>query len=117
MTDHDTARLNSQPLNRQAADILSCNRMPWSPEQEVAALALLRHALEKGALETPTIEEPMLLLARLEADPQEAMRLLTESAPGETFEIDLDPDPDQAAAQLLEEIVASLRAQTATPPL
>jgi hypothetical protein len=92
-------------------------RSAWSPEQEVAALALLRQALEKGALETPTIEEPMLLLARLEADPQEAMRLLTESAPGETFEIDLDPDPDQAAAQLLEEIVASLRAQTATPPL
>jgi hypothetical protein len=117
MTGHDTARLNSQPLNQQAADILSRNRMPWSPEQEVAALALLRQALEKGALETPTIEEPMLLLARLEADPQEAMRLLTESAPGETFEIDLDPDPDQAAAQLLEEIVASLRAQTATPPL
>jgi hypothetical protein len=45
------------------------------------------------------------------------MRLLTESAPGETYRIDLDPDPDQAAAQLLEELVASLRAQTATPPL
>ena len=28
-----------------------------------------------------------------------------------------DEDPDQAAAQLLEEIVASLRAQSATPPL
>ena len=36
---------------------------------------------------------------------------------GETYAIDLDPDPDQAAAQLLEEIVASLRAQSATPPL
>jgi len=117
MTGHDTARLNSLPLNQQAADILSRHKIPWSPAQEVAALALLRQALEKGALETPAIEEPMLLLERLEADPQEAMRLLTESAPGETFEIDLDPDPDQAAAQLLEEIVASLRAQSATPPL
>jgi len=45
------------------------------------------------------------------------MRLLTESAPGEVYEITPDPDPDQAAAQLLEEIVASLRAQSATPPL
>ena len=117
MTGHDTAMLNSQPLNQQAANILLRKRMPWNPAQEVAALALLRHALQKGTLETPTIEEPMLLLARLEANPEEAMRLLTESAPGETYPIDLDPDPDQAAAQLLEEIVASLRAQTATPPL
>jgi len=117
MTGPDFETLNSQSLNRQAADILSNNRMPWTPAQEVAALALLRHALQKGTLETPTIAEPMLLLARLEADPEEAMRLLTESAPGETYPIDLDPDPDQAAAQLLEEIVASLRAQTATPPL
>jgi hypothetical protein len=117
MTVPDYATLNSQPLNRQAADILSRHKMRWSPAQAIAALALLRQALEKGVLETPTIEEPMLLLARLEADPEEAMRLLTESAPGETYQIDLDPDPDQAAAQLLEEIVASLRAQTATQPL
>lgn len=117
MTGHDYATLNSQPLNQQAADILSRHQIPWSPAQEVAALALLRHALHKGALETPTIEEPMLLMARLEASPEEAMRLLTESAPGEVYEITLDPDPDQAAAQLLEEIVASLRAQSATPPL
>jgi hypothetical protein len=117
MTGPDFETLNSQSLNRQAADILARNRMPWNPDQAVAALALLRHALQTGVLETPTIAEPMLLLARLEADPEEAMRLLTESAPGETYLIDLDPDPDQAAAQLLEEIVASLRAQTATPPL
>jgi hypothetical protein len=117
MTGPDFETLNSHALNQQATDILSRNRMPWNPDQEVAALALLRHALQKDVLETPTIEEPMLLLARLEADPAEAMRLLTESAPGETYPIDLEPDPDQAAAQLLEEIVASLRAQTATPPL
>ena len=117
MIGHDYATLNSQPLNQQAAGILSCSRMLWSPDQEIAALALLRHALQKGALETPMIEEPMLLMVRLEANPEEAMRLLTESAPGETYEIDLDPDPNQAAAQLLEEIVASLRSQSATPPL
>ena len=117
MTGHDYAMLNSQPLNQQAADILSRSQMLWNPDQEVAALALLRHALQKDTLETPTIEEPMLLMVRLEAAPEEAMRLLTESAPGETYEIDLEPDPDQAAAQLLEEIVASLRAQSATPPL
>ena len=117
MIARDYARLNRQSLNQQAAGILSRGRMPWNPEQEVAALALLRHALQKGVLEMPTIEEPMLLMARLEADPEAAMLLLTESAPGETYAIDLEPDPDQAAAQLLEEIVASLRAQSATPPL
>ena len=93
MTGHDYATLNSQPLNRQAADILSRHKIPWSPAQEIAALALLRQALEKGALETPTIEEPMLLMARLEANPEEAMRLLTESAPGEVYEIDAGPRP------------------------
>lgn len=117
MIGHDYALLNSQPLNQRAATILSQGQLPWSPDQEIAALALLRQGLQKGALETPTIEEPMLLMARLEANPEEAMRLLTESAPGESYEIELDPDPDQAAAQLLEEIVASLRAQSATSPL
>lgn len=118
MTGHDYATLNGHPLNRQAADILSRHTIPWSPAQEVAALALLRQVLDKGALETPTIEEPMLLIARLEANPEEAMRLLTEPEPGEVYEIPLDrDDPVQAAAQLLEEIVASLRAQSATPPL
>jgi hypothetical protein len=117
MTAHDYATLNSQPLNRQIADILSHHRIPWTPGQEVAALALVRYALQRGVLQTPTIEEPMLLLARLEADPGETMRLLTESAPGEVYAIDLDRDPDQAAAQLLEEILASLRAQSPMPPL
>jgi hypothetical protein len=113
----DYATLNSQPLNRQAAEILSHHRISWTPGQEVAALALVRHALQRGVLQTPTIEEPMLLLVRLEADPAETMRLLTESAPGEVYTIDLDRDPDQAAAQLLEEILASLRAQSPMPPL
>jgi hypothetical protein len=117
MTAPDSATLNSQPLNRQVADILTRHGIPWTPGQEVAALALVRHALQGGLLQTPTVEEPMLLLARLEADPGEAMRLLTESAPGEVYEIDLDQEPDQAAAQLLEEILASLRAQSPLPPL
>ena len=115
MTAPDYATLNSQPLNRQAAEILSRHRIPWTPGQEVAVLALVRHALQRDVLQTPTIEEPELLLARLEADPGEAMRLLTESAPGEIYAIDLDRDPDQAAAQLLEEILASLQAQSPMP--
>jgi hypothetical protein len=112
MTVPNYATLNAQLLNQRAAEILSHHRIPWTPGQEVAALALVRHALQRGVLQTPTIEEPMLLLARLEADPGEAMRLLTESAPGEIYAIELDRDPDQAAAQLLEEILASLRAQS-----
>ena len=42
MTAPDYATLNAQPLNRQAAAILSHHRIPWIPGQEVAALALVR---------------------------------------------------------------------------
>jgi hypothetical protein len=109
--------LNMHEPNRQASRILSAHRIPWSPASELASLALIRHALENGDLETPTIPEPLLLVAKLAADPEQTMRLLTESAPGETYEIEMDEDPVEAAAQLLEEILASIRSRSPTQPL
>ena len=59
MTVPNYATLNAQLLNQRAAEIRSHHRIPWTPGQEVAALALVRHALQRGVLQTPTIEEPM----------------------------------------------------------
>ena len=101
------ATLNSHRLNQRSAEILSANKIPWSPRIELASVALIRHALEANALEMPTIDEPNLLLARLHAQPQEAMRGMTATDLGEPFEIDLDDDPIQAAAQLLDEIISA----------
>jgi hypothetical protein len=115
----DYTEMNSQEPNPQAARILAANAIPWSPQTDLASLALIRHVLEAGELRTPTISEPLLLVAKLHARPQEAMRLLTESDLGEPFAtpLDLDDSPTEAAAQLLEEIVASLQAQSPTPLL
>lgn len=112
----DYTNMNSQQPNPQAARILAANAIPWSPETDLASLALLRHVLEAGELETPTITEPLLLVAKLHARPQEMMRLLTETDLGEPFatEMELDNDPAQAASQLLEQIVESLQARTPT---
>ena len=110
--DYDRLQqLNQHPLNQRSAEILTANTIRWISMTELASLALIRHALEIGALDCRrAIQEPELLLTKLQARPEEAMRLMTESELGEPFEIDLDDDPTQAAAQLLEEIVASLRA-------
>ncbi len=54
------------------------------------------------------------LIAKLQADPDLAMSLMTESEPGVSFEIMLPPTIDEAAATILEELVASLTART--PP-
>jgi hypothetical protein len=112
----DYIEMNNQEPNPQAARILAAHAIPWSPQTDLASLALIRHVLEAGELRTPTILEPLLLVAKLAARPQEAMRLMTESEPGVTFEIELDDDPADAAAQVLEEILASLQALS-PPPL
>jgi len=103
------------PLNQQAAQILRRYDIPFNPATELASLALIRVALERGLLETPTIPEPLLLIAQLSRHPDQAMEWLTQSEPGMTFEIDLPPSLEGAAATLLEEIVASQRAATPTP--
>jgi hypothetical protein len=121
MTAHEPSpsspfsNLNLHDLNRRSAEILEAGHLPWSPASELASVALIRHALETSAVEIRAIEEPDLLLAKLQAHPQETMHLLTQTDLGEPFEIDLDSNPIQAATQLLEEILASLRALSPRP--
>jgi len=116
MTAPDYTAMNNREPNLQAAKILAANRIPWTPQDDLASLALIRHALENGDIEAPTISEPLLLLAKLSARPEEAMRLMTETDLGEPFEFEVDEDPVQAAAQIMEVIVASIRALTPIPP-
>lgn len=107
------------PLNQQAAQILRRYDIPFHPATELASLALIRVALERGLLETRTIPEPLRLIAHLSRHPDQAMAWLTQAEPATdpamTFEIELPPSLAEAAATLLEEIVASQRAATPTP--
>jgi hypothetical protein len=110
----DYIAMNNREPNLQAARILAAHQIPWSRQYELASLTLIGHALEAGEVRTPTILEPLLLVAKLAARPEEAMRLMTTTDLGEPFEIALDDDPGEAAAQLLEEILASIRALSPT---
>jgi len=107
------------PLNQQAAQILRRYDIPFHPATELASLALIRVALERGLLETRTIPEPLRLIAHLSRHPDQAMAWLTQAEPATdpamTFEIELPPSLAEAAATLLEEIMASQRAATPTP--
>ena len=102
---------NANPLNQQAALILERYEIPFNPNQELATLVMIRGALERNLLETPTLPEPLLLISKLEANPALAMNLMTESEPEVTFEMTLPENLEEAAAMVLEEIVASLKAQ------
>lgn len=110
----DYIAMNNREPNLQAARILAAHQIPWSRRSQLASLALIRHALEAGDIEAPTISEPLLLLAKLSYRPEEAMRLMTTTDLGEPFEIELDDDPAEAAAQLLQEILASITALAPT---
>lgn len=114
MTANRYAFHNLTSLNQQAAAILKDSRIPFAPTDELAALVLVRSAIERGQIEIPTLPEPLLLIAKLQADPDLAMSLMTESEPGVSFEIMLPPTIEEAAATILEELVASLTART--PP-
>ena len=114
-TPHDYNQLNQHSLNRRSAEILRANAIAWSPATELASVALMRHALEADALILRTVAEPDLLLAQIQANPEQTLELLTQTSLGEPFEINLDPNPIQAAAQLLEELLASLTALSPAP--
>jgi hypothetical protein len=95
--------------------IINQHQIPFDPTTELAGLVLIREALTQNLLETGPIQEPLLLIAKLEANPRLAMSLMTESEPGVQFEMELSENLPEAAAQILEEIVASLRATV--PPM
>ena len=106
---------NEVSLNRQSAEVLKRYRIPFDPSTELASLVLIREALERNLLETGEIEEPLLLMAKLSANPEWAMSLMTESEPGVELEMELSETLEEAAAQILEEIVASIKAKTSVP--
>lgn len=102
--------LNEAPLNQQSMKILKNYQIPFNPSIQLASLTLIQAALDLNLLETGEIEEPLLLTAKLQANPELAMELMTESEPGVQFEMILSETLEEAAAQILEEIVASMRA-------
>ena len=106
----NVTEFNEASLNQQSMKILNQYKIPHNPSTDLAALVLLRAALERNLLETGPVEEPLLLVAKLAANPQLAMELMTESEPGIQFNLNLEETLEDAAAQILEEIVASLRA-------
>ena len=55
---------NLTSLNQQAAAILKDYRIPFAPKDELAALVLVRSAIERGQIEIPTLPEPLLLIAK-----------------------------------------------------
>jgi malonyl CoA-acyl carrier protein transacylase len=107
----NVSQFNQHQLNQQSQEILAQNKIHFNQETELAALVLVRMALESNLLETE-IEEPLLLIAKLSALPELAMSLMTESEPGIKYEVDLSEGVSlgEAAAMILEEIVASLEA-------
>jgi hypothetical protein len=103
--------LNLHPLNIQCQAILANNSIQVNLTQELAALALLREALERNLLVTPNLHEPLLLIAKMASDPKLAMKMMTESEEGMEFSLELTPSLADAAAEILEEIQASLLAR------
>jgi Ni,Fe-hydrogenase maturation factor len=106
---------NEASLNQQSTRILEQYQIPFDPSTELAGLALIREALERGLLETGEIQEPLLLIAKLSANLELAMSLMTESEPGVEFEMELSDTLEEAAAEILEEIMASIKGATLAP--
>ena len=106
----NVSKFNEASVNQQSMKILNQYQIPCNPETELAALVLIRTALERNLVDTGPIQEPLLLITKLAARPTLAMSLMTESEPGAEFEMTLSETLEDAAAEILEEIVASLRA-------
>jgi DNA mismatch repair ATPase MutS len=109
-------QFNEESINQQSIGILKQYQIPFDPLRQLASLVLIREALERGLLETGELQEPLLLIAKLSANPELAMSLMTETDLGEEkFEMTLSETLEEAAAEILEEIVASIKARTLEP--
>ena len=101
-------QFNEESINQQSIRILKQYQIPFDPSRQLASLVLIREALERGLLETGELQEPLLLIAKLAANPELAMSLMTESDTGDEYlEMELSETLEAAAAEILEEIVAS----------
>lgn len=107
-----TKELNEMSINQAAEKILKNYEIAFDPRTELASLALIREALERGLLETSDLDEPMLLIARLGMSPELAMSLMTETELGdEKIRMELSETLETAAAAILTEIVSEIRAR------
>jgi hypothetical protein len=102
--------MNLQPLNLQALAVLRRYGIACDLTQALAGVELVRVALERGLVSLPMWDDPMALVATMRANPVQAMQWMTESEPGVRLDWDLSPDLAGAAAEILEEVWASIQA-------
>lgn len=95
--------LNLSPINRTALEMLRKLGRPMAPQSGLAVTSLMLWGLENG-LRVRGLDDPEMLI--LEMPPERVMQLLT-------TDLTLPGDPLEAASLLLEELMASLRAQPA----
>ena len=104
--------LNEASINQQSKRILKNYEIPFDPSTNLASLVLIWAALERDLLDTRALDEPMLLLGALRENPELAMDLMTKTDLGEDkFELELSETLEEAASQMLEEILAGIRAR------
>lgn len=102
--------MNLHSLNIQAKAVLTRHDIPCDLTQELAAVALLREALDRNLLSVPDLDQSLALVASMAQNPSVAMQWMTESEPGVRLDWDLSPDLADAAAEIMEEVWASIQA-------
>ncbi|MGC8494191.1 MAG: hypothetical protein ACP5SH_20900 [Syntrophobacteraceae bacterium] len=104
--------LNEASINRQSKRILKKYGIPFDEATNLASLVLIWAAMEQDLVDTRALDEPTLLVAALRENPELAMTLMTKTDLGEEkFEIELAETLEEAAAEILEEILAAVRAR------
>ena len=101
------ADLSRQPLNLQAASRLRLAGIPQEPNR-LPVVDLMLYGLENGLTTPRGPDDPAALIAAM--PPAQVMQLLTETDSGDPVTIQLPNNPVEAAATLLEELLASLKA-------
>ncbi|MCL5405189.1 MAG: hypothetical protein M1398_00425, partial [Deltaproteobacteria bacterium] len=104
--------LNEASINQQSKRILKKYEIPFDESTNLASLVLIWAALDRNLLDTRALDEPMLLITSLLKNPELAMSLMTETDLGdEKIEMELSETLEEAAGQILVEILAEIRAR------
>ena len=109
------SKYNEASLNQQAMKIINQHQIPFDPTTELAELVLIREALTQNLLEPGPIQEPTVTDSETGSEPTTGDVVNDGIGAGGEFEMELSENLPEAAAQILEEIVASLRATV--PPM
>ena len=111
----DLQKIQEKPsvhsLNERAAQLMKKTDWGYSPYQGLAVAQLLRWGTERIRAREYTEDELGYLLLVLERNPARLMWLLTETDSGDELYIELSDDPEEAAAELWTELLASLDAE------